>query len=88
MSSESSGPSGPSEPVPQRNPFLEEPPPSFVEVDSVTFDEAWDGEHAAHVACPVGDLGRFKQRGTADGRNWVTFAPCGHVVVLAEWDVF
>ena len=88
MSSESNGSSGPSGSGPERNPFREDPPPSFVEVDSVTFDEAWDGEGAAHVACPVGDLSRFEQRGTSDSRNWVTFAPCGHVVLLADWDVF
>lgn len=92
MSSESSGSgsdgSGSSESAPGRNPFREDPPPSFVEVDSVTFDEAWDGEGLAHVACPVGDLSRFQQRGTSDSRNWVTFAPCGHVVLLADWDVF
>jgi len=75
----------------ERNPFREEPEPMFVEVCSVDFDVAWDGEGDQKVVCP-GDEGEvknhFAQRGTADGRNWVSFEPCGHVVVLAEWDVF
>jgi hypothetical protein len=83
----------------QRNPFDEDPAPTFVEVCSVDFDMAWDGEGDEKVICPGdgdgdgagagdGSKGHFAQRGSADGRNWVEFAPCGHVVVLAEWDVF
>lgn len=75
----------------ERNPFEEDPQPAFVEVCSVDFDMAWDGEGDEKVVCP-GDQGgsenHFDRRGSAGGRNWVSFAPCGHVVVLAEWDVF
>lgn len=78
----------------ERNPFEEDPQPTFVEVCSVDFDMAWDGEGDEKVVCPGEDgedgaaKGHFEQRGSADGRNWVSFAPCGHVAVLADWDVF
>jgi hypothetical protein len=78
-------------PSQQRNPFEEDPQPSFVEVTSVDFDVIWDGEGDDKVVCPADQnecKGRFAERGTSDGKNWVSFAPCGHVVVLAEWDVF
>lgn len=75
----------------QRNPFEEDPEPSFVEVGAVDFDVVWDGEGDEKVVCPGDEAepkSHFAQRGTSDGRNWVSFAPCGHVVVAAEWDVF
>jgi hypothetical protein len=75
----------------QRNPFQEHPEPLIVEMDSVDFDMAWEGADDSSVVCPgcKGETkGHFEERGTSDGRNWVSFAPCGHVATLAEWDVF
>lgn len=78
-------------PSEQRNPFEQHPEPLIVEMDSVDFDMAWEGEGDNEVVCPgcTGETkGRFAERGTSDGRNWVAFGPCGHIAVLADWDVF
>lgn len=71
----------------QRNPFREDPEPVFVEIDAVDLERAWEGEGNDQVVCPGCNKGRFSQRGTADGRDWVAFAPCEHVAVLAGWVV-
>lgn len=77
----------------RRDPFEEKPGPPFVEVDAVALEIAWQGEGDAKVECPgcdSGTKGRFATRGTAPSneRDWVEFAPCGHVVVLADWAVY
>jgi len=75
----------------ERNPFQEDPEPSFVEVDAADLETAWEAEGDENVACPGCEAepkGRFAERGTADGRDWVAFAPCGHVAVLAGWAVY
>jgi hypothetical protein len=77
----------------QRDPFLEEPRPPFVEVDAVVLEQAWEREDDAGNECPgcdVGAKGHFAERGTApsNDHDWVAFAPCGHVIVLADWAVY
>ena len=78
-------------PSDERDPFEEDPKPEFVEVDEVDLETAWDGESNDQVRCPGCDRppkGRFSARGTSpDGRRWVAFAPCGHVVNMADWAV-
>jgi hypothetical protein len=76
-----------------RDPFEEDPEPQFVEVDVVSLEAAWEGEGDAHVLCPGCDTppkGHYAERGTAasNDRDWVSFSPCGHVVVLADWAVY
>jgi hypothetical protein len=70
-----------------RDPFREDPAPPFVEVDEVDLETAWEGEQDDRVVCPECDSGRVAERGASDERRWVSFAPCGHVVVLADWAV-
>jgi len=70
-----------------RDPFHEDPPPPFTEGDEVDLETAWDGEGDDRVVCPECEKGHFSERGTAGGRRWVSFSPCGHVVVLADWAV-
>lgn len=75
----------------ERDPFHEEPKPPIVEVDEADLETAWQAEDDESVRCPACESepkGRFAGRGTsADDRRWVSFAPCGHVVVLADWAV-
>lgn len=70
----------------ERDPFHEVPKPPFVEVDEVDLEISWEGE-GKHVVCPECDTGHFAARGTTEERRWVAFAPCQHVVVLADWAV-
>lgn len=70
-----------------RDPFHEDPRPTFVEGDEVDLETAWDGEGNDQVVCPACGTGRFSERGTSGGRRWVSFSPCGHVVVLGDWAV-
>lgn len=77
----------------QRDPFREQPEPQFVEVDAVALETAWEGEGDPDLRCPGCDAnpkGHFSERGTSpsNDRDWVSFAPCGHVVVLADWAVY
>ncbi|MBR7838040.1 hypothetical protein KDL01_32505 [Actinospica durhamensis] len=75
----------------ERDPFQEDPQPSFVEVDAVDLEAAWEGEGGHKAVCPgceVEPKGRFAEKGTSTGRDWVAFAPCGHVAVLAGWAVY
>lgn len=75
----------------ERDPFHEDPKPAFVEVDAADLETAWDGEGNDEVVCPgckQEPKGRFAERGTSDSRDWVAFAPCGHVAVLAGWVVY
>ncbi len=76
-----------------RDPFQEDPQPQFVEIDAVDLEAAWEaqGEDDAKSLCPgctTHPKGRFAERGTSTGRDWVAFAPCGHVAVLAGWAVY
>jgi hypothetical protein len=74
----------------ERDPFQESPRPPFVEVDEVDLEIAWEAEENAGVVCPGCERepkGRFAGRGTSSERRWVSFSPCGHVVVLADWAV-
>ena len=75
----------------ERDPFQEDPEPSFVEVDAVDLETFWEAEGNDKVECPGCEAppkGRFVERGTVDGRDWVGFGPCGHVVVLAGWAIY
>ena len=75
----------------ERDPFQESPHPPFVEIDAVDLETAWEAEGDAKVQCPgctTEPKGRFAERGTSQGRDWVGFAPCGHVAVLAGWAVY
>ena len=74
-------------PSDERDPFHKEPRPAFVEVDEVDLETAWEGAGNDEVACPECDKGRFAERGSSGDRRWVSFSPCGHVVVLADWAV-
>jgi hypothetical protein len=74
----------------ERDPFREEPKPPIVQVDEVDLEVAWQAEGDDSVRCPACEQepkGRFAERGTSADRRWVSFAPCGHVVVLADWAV-
>lgn len=74
----------------ERDPFHEQPQPPFVEVDEVDLETAWEGEKNRDVVCPECEKepkGRFAARGSSDERRWVSFSPCGHVLVLADWAV-
>lgn len=75
----------------ERDPFQEHPEPSFVEVDAIALEQAWEAEGNDQAVCPGCEAepkGRFAERGTVDGRDWVAFTPCGHVVVLAGWAIY
>lgn len=77
--------------TPERDPFQEDPHPSFVEIDAVDLETAWEGENGEKAVCPgckIEPKGRSAERGTSKGRDWVAFAPCGHVAVLADWAVY
>lgn len=77
-------------PSDERDPFHEEPRPNFLEVDEVDLETAWEGEGNDEVGCPECETdpeSRFAERGSSGDRRWVSFAPCGHVVVLADWAV-
>ena len=74
----------------ERDPFHEDPRPQFVEVDEADLEVAWYGEGSDQVVCPGCERepkGRFSARGTAGERRWVSFAPCEHVVIMADWAV-
>lgn len=70
-----------------RDPFHEDPAPPFVEVDEVDLEVAWEGEGDDRVVCPECDSGHYSARGTSTERRWVSFSPCGHVIVLGDWAV-
>jgi hypothetical protein len=77
-------------PAEERDPFQESPQPPFVEVDEVDLEIAWAGGADASVVCPGCERepkGHFAERGTSGEGRWVSFSPCGHVVVLADWAV-
>ena len=72
----------------ERDPFREHPDPPIVEVDEVDLEVAWEGgDHAVCPECEGEPKGRFAARGTSDARRWVSFSPCGHVLVLGDWAV-
>lgn len=74
----------------ERDPLHEEPKPPIVQVDEADLEVAWQGEGDDTVRCPACEAepkGRFAERGTSEGGRWVSFAPCGHVLVLADWAV-